>query len=177
MWVDVMVEEYDSIVQNNVWDVVLRPEDKLVVSSRSIYKVKQAVDGSFEKHKARFLARGFSQLEGIDYDEIFSPIARYPYIISILELSAQMGLSIHYMNVKTTFLNGMIEEEVYIEQLEGFETLDRESHVCQFKRALYGLKQAPRAWYTRIDSYFTRLGFTRSEADANLYHIVVEGKI
>jgi hypothetical protein len=88
-----------------------------------------------------------------------------------------MGWCIHRMDVKTTFLNGIIEEEVYIEQPEGFETFDRESHVCRLKRALYGLKQAPRAWYTRIDSYFTELGFTKSEADKNLYQIVVEGKI
>eukprot|EP00253_Pinus_taeda_P030770 PITA_30770 len=80
------------------------------------------------------------------------------------------------MDVKTTFLNGKIEEEVYIEQPEGFETFNHESHVCQLKRALYGLKQAPHAWYTRIDNYFTGLGFTKSEADANLYHIMVEGK-
>ena len=80
------------------------------------------------------------------------------------------------MDVKTAFLNGVIEEEVYIEQPEGFETLDRESHVCRLKRAMYGLKQAPRAWYTRIDSYFTGLGFTKSEADVNLYHIMVDGK-
>jgi hypothetical protein len=81
------------------------------------------------------------------------------------------------MDVKTTFLNGIIEEEVYIEQPEGFEAFDRESHVCRLKRALYGLKQAPRAWYTRIDRYFTGLSFTKSEADANLYQIVVEGKL
>ena len=81
------------------------------------------------------------------------------------------------MDVKTVFLNGIIEEEVYIEQLEGFETLDRESHVCRLKRALYGLKQAPHTWYTQIDNYFTGLGFTKREADANLYQIVVEGKL
>jgi len=81
------------------------------------------------------------------------------------------------MGVKTAFLNGMIEEEVYIEQHEGFETLDHESHVCRLKRALHGLKKAPCAWYTRIDSYFTGLGFTKGEAYANLYHIGVEGKI
>ena len=81
------------------------------------------------------------------------------------------------MDVKTTFLNRVIEEEVYIEQSVGFETLDRELHVCKLKRALYGLKQAPCAWYTRIDSYFIGLGFTKSEADANLYHILVDGKI
>eukprot|EP00253_Pinus_taeda_P031092 PITA_31092 len=86
-----------------------------------------------------------------------------------------MGWKIHQMDVKTAFLNGNIEEEVYIEQLEGFETFDHESHVCRLKRALYGLKQAPYAWYTRINNYFTRLGFTKSEADGNLYHIMVEG--
>lgn len=81
------------------------------------------------------------------------------------------------MDLKTTFLNGVIEEEVYIEQPEGLETFDRELHVCRLKRTLYGLKQAPRAWYTRIDKYLICLGFTKIEVDANLYHIVVEGKL
>ena len=85
--------------------------------------------------------------------------------------------SMHQMDVKTVFLNRIIEEEVYIEQPEGFETFDRESHVCRLKRALYGLMHAPLAWYTQIDNYFTRLGFTKSEAGENLYQIVVEGKI
>jgi len=81
------------------------------------------------------------------------------------------------MDVKTAFLNGPIEEEVYIEQPEVFETFDCELHVCQLKRVLYGMKQAPCAWYTRIDNYFTRLGFIKSEADVNLYHIMVKGKL
>eukprot|EP00253_Pinus_taeda_P012128 PITA_12128 len=88
-----------------------------------------------------------------------------------------MGWHIHQMNVKTTFLNGVIEEEVYIEQPEGFKIFSSESHVCRLKRVLYGLKQAPRAWYTQINSYFTGLVFTKSEADPNLYQIVVEGKL
>ena len=78
------------------------------------------------------------------------------------------------MDVKIVFLNGIIEEEVYIYQPEGFEIFNSESHVCQLKRSLYGLKQTPHAWYTQIDSYFTILGFTKNEADANLYQIVVE---
>jgi hypothetical protein len=134
VWVDAMVEEYDSIVRNSVWDVVPRPEDKSVVSSHWLYKVKQAADGSVEKHKARFVARGFSQVEGIDYDETFAPVARYSSIRSILALSAQMGWKIHQMDVKTTFLNGMIEEEVYIEQPEGFETFDHVSRMCADSR-------------------------------------------
>eukprot|EP00253_Pinus_taeda_P017758 PITA_17758 len=97
--------------------------------------------------------------------------------INQINSSSCMGWKIHQMDVKTAFLNGVIEEEAYIEQLEGFETFNKESHVCRLKRALYGLKQMPCAWYTRIDNYLTKLGFTKSEADANLYHIVVEGKL
>ena len=88
----------------------------------------------------------------------------------------QMRWNIHLLDVKTTFLNGLIKEEVYIYQPEGFETFDRESHVCILKRVLYGVKQAPHACYMNIENYFIRLGFTKSEADANLYHIVVEGE-
>ena len=120
IWVDAMVQEYDSIVKNSAWEIVPRPVDKSVVGSRWIYKVKQVVDGSVEKYKARFLARGFSQIEGIDYGETFAPITRYSSIRSILALSAQMGWRIHQMDVKTMFLNGIIEEEVYIELPEGF---------------------------------------------------------
>jgi hypothetical protein len=114
-WVDAMVEEYDSIVKNSVWDIVPRPIDKSVVGLRWIYKVKQAADGGVEKYNSRFVARGFSQIEGIDYGETFAPIARYSSIRSILALSAQMGSRIHQMDVQTAFLNRIIEEEVYIE--------------------------------------------------------------
>ena len=114
-WVDAMIEEYDSIIKNSAWEIVPRPVGKSVVGSRWIYKVKQAADGSVEKYKARFVARGFSQIEGIDYEETFAPVARYSSIRTIPALSAQMGWHIHQMDVKTAFLNGFIEEEVYIE--------------------------------------------------------------
>jgi hypothetical protein len=172
-----MVGEYDSIVKNSAWEIVPRSIDKSVVGSRWIYKVKQAVGGSLEKYKAGFVAWGFSQIEGIDYDETFAPVTRYSSIRSIFALSVQMGWRIHQMDVKTVFLNGIIEEEVYIEKPEGFGTFDRELHACRLKRVLYELKQAPYAWYTQIDNYFTRPGFTKSEADANQYQIVVGGKI
>eukprot|EP00253_Pinus_taeda_P031127 PITA_31127 len=106
IWVGSMVEEYDSIVRNSVWDVVPRLENKSVVSSCWLYKAKKAADGSVEKHKARFVARGFSQVEGIDYDETFSPVVRYSSIRSMLTLSTQMGWKIHQMDVKAAFLNG-----------------------------------------------------------------------
>ena len=83
-----------------------------------------------------------------------------------------MGWKIHQMDVKIAFLNNVVEEEIYIKKPEGFETYDQESHVCIIKRALYGLKMAPRAWYTQIDNYLSGLGFTKSEEDVNLYHIM-----
>ena len=130
-----------------------------MVSSRWIYKIKHVADESIEKHKARFVARGFSQKERIDYDETFAPVARYTSIRTIIALAAKMKWKLHQRDVKT-FLNGVIEEEVYIEQPQGFEVEDRKTHVCRLKKALYGLKQAPRAWYGRIDSFLTSLGFT-----------------
>ena len=98
------------------------------------------MDGSIEKYKARFVARGFSQKEGIDYEEAFAPIARYTSIRSVLSLDAVMKWKLHQMDVKTAFLNGVVEEEVYVEQPLSFETHGKESHVCRLKKALCDLK-------------------------------------
>jgi hypothetical protein len=144
-----------------------------VVSYKWLYKIKHAADGSIEKYKARFVACGFSQKEGIDYEETFAPVAIYTSIRTIIALAAKMKWKLHQMDVKTTFLNGVIEEEVYIEQPQGFEVEDRKTHVCKLKKSLYGLKQGPRAWYGRIDSFRTSLGFTKSKADSNLYFKVM----
>jgi hypothetical protein len=173
VWQDAMTEEYQSIMKNDVWDIVLRREGKSVVTSKWIYKIKHAVDGSVEKYKARFVARGFSQVEGIDYEETFAPIARYTSICTIISLAASMGWRVHQMDVKTAFLNGEIEEEVYMEQPDGFVTHEKESHVCRLKKALYGLKKAPRAWYEKIDGYLMSLGFSKSVVDPNLYYHIV----
>jgi hypothetical protein len=182
-WVDVMAEEYQSIMKNEVWEIVPKLKSKDVVSSRWLFKIKHVVDGSIEKYKARFVACGFSQKEGIDYEETFAPVARYTSIKTITVLAAKMKWTLHQMDVKTTFLNGVIEEEVflngvieeevYIEQPQRFEVEDRKSHVYRLKKTLYGLKQTSRAWYGRIDNFLTSLGFTKSKADSNLYFKVM----
>ena len=127
-------------MKSGVWEVVLRLEGKSVVTSKWLCKIKHEADGSVEKHKAKFVAKGFSQKEGIDYDETFASVARYISIKTIIAIASAMGWKLHQMDVKTTFLNGVIEEEVYIEQLEGFVVHGKESHVCKLKKALYGLK-------------------------------------
>ena len=146
-----MTKEYQSIMKNVVWDIVLRPETKFVVTSKWIYKIKCTADESIEKHKTRFVARGFSQVEGINYEETFTHVSRYTSIRTIISLATSMGWRLPQMDVKTTFLNGEIEEEVYIEQPDGFVIHEKEYHVCKLKKALYGLKQAPRARYENID--------------------------
>jgi hypothetical protein len=161
-----MMEEYNSIMKNDVWEVVPRPEGKSLVTSKWLYKLKHASYDIIKKYKARFVARGFSQFEGVDYDETFAPVVRYTSIRVVISIAAEMGWKIHQMDVKTAFLNGLIEEEAYIEH-------GRESHVCRLKKALYEMKQAPRAWYSRIDAYLQQLGFEKSEVDPNLYFIMV----
>jgi hypothetical protein len=147
-----------------------------VVNSKWVYKIKHAVDRSVDKYKERFIARGFTQKEGEDYDETFSPVARYTSIRAIISLVASMVWNLHQMDVKTTFLNGAIEEEVYIAQPRVFELHSRDTHVCRLKKSLYGLKQAPRAWYAIMDDYQMRLGFSMSHVDPNIYYKVVDNE-
>eukprot|EP00253_Pinus_taeda_P034944 PITA_34944 len=133
-----MTEEYASIMKNDVWEVVSRPDGKSVVTSRWLYKIKHVANGSVEKFKARFVARGFSRVEGVNYEERFASVARYTSIRTMISIVVEMGWRIHQMDVKDAFLNGVIQEEVYIEQPEGFELHGRESHVCRLKKDLYG---------------------------------------
>jgi hypothetical protein len=134
------MKDYQSIMKNDAWEVVQRPEGKSVVTSKWIYKIKHAADDNIEKYKARFVARGFSQKEGEDYDETFALVAKYTSIKSIIAIAFAMGWKLHQMDVKTAFLNGVIEEEVYIEQSQGFVIHGKESHVCKLKKSLYRLK-------------------------------------
>eukprot|EP00253_Pinus_taeda_P009141 PITA_09141 len=161
-----MVEEYSSVMTNDVWEVVPRLEDRSIVRSRLIYKIKYVVDGSIKKYKARFMAKGYTQKEGIDDEETFALVARYTSIKSVISLAGQMGWEIHQMDVKTTFLNGVIEEEAYIEQPEGFETHEERTHVCKLKKALYGLKSYRRF----IQDYKKNLEATFDMNDMGLMH-------
>ena len=134
------VVNYGLIILTGVWDVVARTKGKSIVTSKWIYKIKHVADGSIEKYKEGFVACGFSQKEGIDFEETFVPVSRHTSIRSVLALATVMKWKIHQMDVKTAFLNGVVEEKVYVEHPLGFETHDRDSHVCRLKKSLYGLK-------------------------------------
>jgi Reverse transcriptase (RNA-dependent DNA polymerase) len=117
------------------------------------------VQGEVERYKARLVAKGYKQKAVIDYEEVFAPVARMETIRLLISLAAQNKWSIFQMDVKSAFLNGVLEEEVYIEQPSGYVKVDKEHMVLKLKKALYGLKQAPRACNTRIDAYFKEHGF------------------
>ncbi|KAL0436225.1 UNVERIFIED_CONTAM: Retrovirus-related Pol polyprotein from transposon RE1 [Sesamum radiatum] len=169
VWVQAMKEEIKMIEKNDTWELAERPKDKEVIGVKWIYKTKLNADGSIQKHKARLVAKGYSQLPGIDYTETFAPVARLDTIRALVAIAANKKWKIYQMDVKSAFLNGYIDEEIYVEQPQGFVAKGCEEKVLRLKKALYGLKQAPRAWYSRIDNYFMNQGFRRSLSEPTLY--------
>ena len=173
-WRDAMKEEISMIEKNHTWVLVDKPPHKDTIGVKWVYKTKQHPDGSIQKYKARLVVKGYSQQFGVDYNETFAPVSRQDTIRAILALAAQRKWNIYQLDVKSAFLNGFLEEEIYIEQPPGFIIKGKEDKVLRLKKALYGLKQAPRAWYSRIDKYFHQQGFKKSPNEATLY-IKVEG--
>ncbi|KAM2677793.1 hypothetical protein EV1_004297 [Malus domestica] len=168
-WQEAMNAEIDMIEKNDTWQLVDRPTDKPVIGVRWVFKTKLNLDGTVQKHKARLVAKGYAQKPGIDYNETFAPVARLDTIRTLIALAAQKGWKLFQLDVKSAFLNGILEEEVYIEQPEGFEVKNACHKVYKLRKALYGLKQAPRAWYSEIDAYLTSCNFIRSTSEATLY--------
>jgi len=178
VWIDAMDEKIDSIERNETWDPVDLPEGKKSIGVKWVYKTKLNAEGKIEKHKAKLVAQGFSQQPGIDYNETFAPVARIDIVRMVLAIAAQNEWSVHQMDVKSAFLNGYLEEEVYVKQPPGFEIDKQPDKVYRLKKALYGLKQASRVWYSRIDEYLTGVGFSRCQSEPTLYTKVnQEGKI
>lgn len=134
-----------------------------------VYKVKRNPSGKIIKHKARLVAKGFLQKEGVDYGEIFAPVARIETVRFVVAIASFKGWSMHQLDVKSAFLNGPLEEEVYVEQPPGFKISGHESKVYKLRKALYGLKQAPRAWNKKIDSVLTQIGFVKCISEHGVY--------
>jgi len=168
-WTDAMQQEYDSLIKNDTWDLVPLPPNRKPISTRWIFKVKQHADGSIDRFKARFVVRGYSQVEGIDYDETFAPVGRFGSLRVLLAIACQENLEIHMMDVDSAFLNGVITEDIYITQPEGFIDADHPDYVCKLKKSLYGLKQAPRVWNITIDSPLQENGFKNIMSDPCIY--------
>ena len=170
-WMKAVEEEYQSLLKNETWKLCQLPKGRKAVGSKWVFKRKFDANGNIERYKARLVAKGFTQSAGIDYHEIFAPVVKMTSIRVLLTIVAIYNLELHQMDVKTAFLNGILEEEVYMKQPEGFIKNGEEDLVCCLVKAIYGLKQAPRAWYNRIDKFFAELNFKRIENDYGLYVI------
>lgn len=168
-WMAAMKEELSMIEKNRTWELVDRPQDRKVIGVKWVYRTKLNADGSINKHKARLVVKGYAQIFGVDYSDTFAPVARLDTIRILLAVAAQMNWKVYQLDVKSAFLNGVLHEEIYVEQPEGFVKNEEKDKVYLLKKALYGLKQAPRAWYNKIDDHLLSIGFKKSLSEATLY--------
>ncbi|TYK00722.1 copia-like protein [Cucumis melo var. makuwa] len=166
IWIQAMNEELKALEQNNTWDMVELPKGKKPVGCKWVYKIKYNSDGTVERYKARLVAKGFTQTYGIDYQETFAPVAKMNTFRILMSVATNHGWDLFQMDVKNAFLQGDLEEEVYMTPPPGyFET----SKVCKLRKAIYGLKQSPRAWYAKLSTFLTENNFKKSTADCSVF--------
>ncbi|KAG7533591.1 Reverse transcriptase RNA-dependent DNA polymerase [Arabidopsis thaliana x Arabidopsis arenosa] len=168
-WKEACNEEISSITKNRTWDLVELPVGAKPIGLKWVFKIKKNADGSINKHKARLVAKGYVQRHGIDFDEVFAPVARIETIRLIIAIAASNGWEVHHLDVKTAFLHGELKEEVYVCQPEGYIAKGAENKVYKLHKALYGLKQAPRAWNNKLNQILTELKFEKCSKEPSLY--------
>jgi hypothetical protein len=161
-----MNEEYRSLMANDTWDIVPLPKRRKLVICKWVYRTKYASDGSVERHKAPLVSQGFSQVERIGYNETFSHVAKMNSIHLVLALVASNKREVHQMDVKSTFLHGDLQEEIYMEQPPSYVQNDS-SLVCRLEKYIYGLKQG--AWYSKMDNFLINIKFSRCHSSPNVY--------
>ncbi|CAI7858045.1 unnamed protein product, partial [Closterium sp. NIES-54] len=166
-WKQSVKEEYDSLLENETWELCELPLGKKAISSKLIFRHKYGPDGELTHYKSRLVAKGFQQTKGKDFDEIFAPVGKGTTLRVMLGMAANCGWRIKQMDITTAFLNGIILEELYMLQPEGLD--DGSGRVCRLKKAIYGLKQAPRAWYHKLEETLLAGGFKKSECDHSLF--------
>ena len=164
-----MHQELHQFVRNDVWELVPRPKDTHVIGTKWIFKNKSDEDGEIVWNKSRLVDQGYTQVEGIDFDESFASVAWLESIWILLSIACIMNFKLYQMDVKSAFLNDFLNKEVFFKQPKGFQDPHFPDHVLRSKKALYGLKQAPRAWYDHLTSYLLDHGFKRGQADRTLF--------
>lgn len=166
-WEKAIQEELEALEKNNVWTLTKLPQDKNVIDSKWVFKIKRNQDGNISRYKARLCARGFNQKEGIDYNETYSPTVRYDSIRVIISLAAKYKLKIKQFDIKTAFLYGKLEEDIYLIPPEGINVPD--DVVCKLNKSLYGLKQSSRNWNLTFNNFIKSFGFIQNRADSCVY--------
>ncbi|CAI7853551.1 unnamed protein product [Closterium sp. NIES-53] len=166
-WKQSVKGEYDSLLENETWELCELPHGKKAISSKLIFRHKYRPDGELTRYMSRLVAKGFQQTKGKDFDEIFAPVGKGTTLRVMLGMAANRGWRIKQMDITTAFLNGIIMEELYMQQPKGLD--DGSGRVCRLKKAIYGLKQAPRAWYHKLEETLLAGGFKKSECDHSLF--------
>ncbi|GJT69808.1 retrovirus-related pol polyprotein from transposon TNT 1-94 [Tanacetum coccineum] len=164
-----MQEELNQFKTNDVWELVPNPMDMTIIGTKWVYRNKLDENGIVTRNKARLVAQGYNQQEGIDYDETYAPVARLESIRILLAYACALDFKLYQMDVKSAFLNGFINEEVYVAQPSGFIDFAKPNYVYKLKKALYGLKQAPKAWYDRLKAFLIKHNYSMGMVDNTLF--------
>ncbi|GJW45099.1 retrovirus-related pol polyprotein from transposon TNT 1-94 [Tanacetum coccineum] len=168
-WIVAMQEELYQSVANDIWELVPQPRNMTIIGTKWVFRNKLDENGIVSRNKARLVAQGYNQQEGIDYDETYAPVARLESIRILLAYACALDFKLFQMDVKSAFLNGFINEEVYVAQPPGFIDFEKPDHVYKLKKALYGLKQAPKAWYDRLKAFLIKHEYKMGMVDNTLF--------
>ena len=175
MWWDAIFKEYESLIDRGTWEETTAPAEANILPCHWVLKVKRDAMNNVERFKARLVVGGNHQQEGVDFDKVFAPTSRYSTLRVFLALVAVENLEMHGLDVETAFLNGDLEEEVYMHPPKFFQSAAA-GKVYRLRKALYGLKQAPRAWRLKLEEALRNLGYTESPGDPGLFYREVDGK-
>ena len=168
-WMNAAETEMQSLRQHNTWKLVEPPPGKRIIGNRMVFKVKLDENGLVERYKARLVAQGFSQVFGEEYNQVFAPVVRWESVRALINMATQFNMQIHQMDVNVAFLNGILKEDIYMKQPDGFVEKGKENLVCKLERSIYGLKQSPRCWNEILDEHLQSMGFQKSAADECIY--------
>ena len=166
-WKEAVNEEIKALQKNKTWELAHLPPDKHPVGCKWIFNIKYKADGSVDRYKARLVARGYTQTYGLDYQETFAPVAKLNTIRVLFSLAVNLDWNLHQLDIKNAFLNGDLEEEVYMEVPPGLKNEGK--LVCKLKKSLYGLKQSPRAWFERFTNVVRKQGYNQGQSDHTLF--------
>jgi hypothetical protein len=178
-WMQAITSEYESLINNQTWEIVPRPQRRRILRNHWVLTKKHNTDGTLNKYKARLVVMGNHQVEGLDFNETFSPTLRYQSLRTLLSLATSWDLEVYQLDIKTAFLNGILEESIYMMQPSLFPVQvgsQGEELVLQLKKSLYGLRQAPRVFNAHLHSNLIKLGYTASSTDRAVYWKELNGK-